>query len=128
MIIAGAASLTFPGLGYLFEEGLVSSKNGLVCPFDKKASGTVFGDSVGAVVMKRLADAERDGDTILAVIKGYGNSNDGQKKASFSAPSAYGKASNFGRHLFCLIRCMILPDFPYVDNLFQGKVLQLKQG
>merc|ERR1719326_929958 len=52
--IAGASSLTFPNLGYLYQEGLVNSTDGYVRPFDTDASGTVFGDGVGAVILKRL--------------------------------------------------------------------------
>lgn len=48
MAIAGAASLTFPNTGYLYEENLVYSKDGHVRPFDKGAAGTTFGDAVGA--------------------------------------------------------------------------------
>ena len=46
MAIAGASSLTFPNLGYLWEENLVYSRDGHVKPFDQGAAGTVFGDSV----------------------------------------------------------------------------------
>jgi acyl transferase domain-containing protein len=51
--IAGASSLTFPNLGYCYEEGMVGSRDGQVRPFDEKASGTLFGDGVGALVLKR---------------------------------------------------------------------------
>jgi acyl transferase domain-containing protein len=51
--IAGASSLTFPNLGYCYEEGMVGSSDGHVRPFDDSASGTLFGDGVGAVVLKR---------------------------------------------------------------------------
>jgi acyl transferase domain-containing protein len=46
------------------------SSDGHCRPFDADASGTVFSDGVGAVVLKRLADAKRDGDRIEAVIRG----------------------------------------------------------
>lgn len=51
--IAGASSLTFPNLGYCYEEGMVGSVDGHVRPFDEGASGTLFGDGVGAVILKR---------------------------------------------------------------------------
>ena len=64
LAIAGAASLSFPNFGYMYGEGLVGSTDGKVRPFDANASGTLFGDAVGAVVLKRLEDAERDGDFV----------------------------------------------------------------
>ena len=91
MSVAGGAALTFPGHGYLYEEGLVNSTDGKVRPFDADANGTVFGDAVGAVVMKRLADARRDGDNILASILGFGMSNDGARKAGYAAPGIAGQ-------------------------------------
>ena len=81
MALAGGAALTFPGTGYLYEQGLVNSIDGKVRPFDAAASGTVFGDAVGAVVLKRLADAVRDGDAPLATLKGFGVTNDGARRA-----------------------------------------------
>jgi acyl-coenzyme A synthetase/AMP-(fatty) acid ligase/acyl carrier protein len=79
--IAGASSLTFPNTGYLYSEGLVASPDGKVRPFDQKAGGTVFGDGVGAVVLKRLDDAKKDGDRIMAVVRGAAVTNDGRDKA-----------------------------------------------
>ena len=69
------------------------SPDGHCRAFDADAAGTVFGDGVGVVVLKRLADAERDGDTIYAVIRGTGVTNDGAGKASFAAPTAAGQAA-----------------------------------
>jgi surfactin synthase thioesterase subunit/acyl-CoA synthetase (AMP-forming)/AMP-acid ligase II/acyl carrier protein len=51
--VAGASSLTFPNMGYRYEKGMVGSTDGHVRPFDEDASGTLFGDGVGAVVLKR---------------------------------------------------------------------------
>jgi acyl transferase domain-containing protein len=50
-------------------------------PFDADADGTMAGEGVSMMVLKRLADAERDGDRIYAVIKGVGSSSDGKAKA-----------------------------------------------
>lgn len=88
MAVAGASSLNFPNFGYRYEDGLVGSEDGHVRPFDEAASGTLFGDSVGAVVLKRLDDAVEDGDHIWAVLSGFGVSNDGRMKAGYTAPSA----------------------------------------
>lgn len=47
-------------------------------PFDASADGTLLGEGQGVVVLKRLADAMRDGDRIYAVIKGMGTASDGR--------------------------------------------------
>ncbi|MDI6687837.1 MAG: SDR family NAD(P)-dependent oxidoreductase, partial [Desulfobacterales bacterium] len=60
-------------------------------PFSRDADGTVLGEGVGIVVLKRLKDAEEDNDKIYAVIKGVGSSSDG-KLQSIYAPSAEGQA------------------------------------
>ena len=60
-------------------------------PFSRDADGTVLGEGVGIVVLKRLKDAEEDNDKIYAVIKGVGSSSDG-KSQSIYAPRAEGQA------------------------------------
>ena len=91
--IAGGSSINASiKSGHLYAEGSILSKDGHCAPFDEHATGTVFSDGCGAVLLKRLDDAQRDGDTIFAVIKGVGVSNDGNDKASFTAPSAIGQA------------------------------------
>lgn len=93
MAIAGASSIKSPAKsGHLFDDGGVNSKDGHVHSFDAAATGTVFSDGVGAVLLKDYQAAIRDGDTIHAVIKGVGVNNDGGEKGSFSAPSAEGQA------------------------------------
>ena len=57
-----------------------------------KANGTVFGSGGGILVLKRLADAIADGDTIHAVIKGSAVNNDGSEKAGYTAPSVNSQA------------------------------------
>jgi len=54
-------------------------------PFDAAADGIVLGEGVATLVLKRLADAERDGDSIYAVIRGVGCSSDG-RSTSLTAP------------------------------------------
>ena len=88
----GGASVGFPQVqGYLYREGAMLSPDGRCRPFDARAAGTVFGDGVGAVVLERLEDALADGSRVLAVIRGAALSNDGNEKASFSAPSVAGQ-------------------------------------
>ncbi|AYL95861.1 polyketide synthase [Mucilaginibacter celer] len=91
--LAGAASITSPiKSGHIYEEGSIMSIDGHCRPFDAEASGTVFSDGAGVVLLKSLEDAERDGDTIYAVIKGIGVNNDGAEKGSFGGPNAQGQA------------------------------------
>jgi acyl transferase domain-containing protein/NAD(P)-dependent dehydrogenase (short-subunit alcohol dehydrogenase family) len=66
------------------------SPTGNAKPFDAAADGTILGEGLGIVVIKRLADAERDGDKIYAVIRGVGSSSDGKGDAIY-APSAAGQ-------------------------------------
>jgi len=67
------------------------SPTGDAKPFDAKADGTILGEGLGVLVLKRLADAERDGDKIYAVIKAIGSSSDGKGNAIY-APSPAGQA------------------------------------
>lgn len=89
--LAGASSITFPQAGYQYVEGHINSKDGKVRTFDANASGTILGDGVGVVVLKRLRDAVAAQDTIYAVIKAYATNNDGNQKAGYSAPSVKGQ-------------------------------------
>ncbi|HEY0733607.1 MAG TPA: amino acid adenylation domain-containing protein, partial [Herpetosiphonaceae bacterium] len=71
MALAGGASIVVPQVtGTLYQEGGILSPDGHCRAFDASAQGTVSGSGVGVVVLKRLADALEDGDSILAVIKG----------------------------------------------------------
>ncbi|MDA5282553.1 type I polyketide synthase, partial [Streptomyces sp. Isolate_45] len=79
--------------GYQYQEGGIFSPDGHCRTFDAEARGTVGGSGVGLVVLKRLADAVRDGDTIRAVIRGSAVNNDGADKVGFTAPSVTGQAS-----------------------------------
>ncbi|WP_146010217.1 non-ribosomal peptide synthetase/type I polyketide synthase [Acidimangrovimonas sediminis] len=92
--LAGGVSLTFPQKrGYLAVEGGMASPDGLCRPFDAEARGTVFSQGAGAVVLKRLEDAQAAGDRILGVIRGVGINNDGAGKIAFTAPSVGGQAA-----------------------------------
>ncbi|MEQ1695640.1 MAG: SDR family NAD(P)-dependent oxidoreductase [Hyphomicrobiaceae bacterium] len=92
MALAGASSLTFPQGGYLHVDGHIAARDGVCRTFDARADGTILGDGVGVVVLRRLDDALRDGDNVLAVIKGFAVNNDGARKAGYSAPSVRGQA------------------------------------
>ena len=67
------------------------SASGNAQPFNQEADGTILGEGIGVVALKRLADAERDGDRVYAVIKGVGSSSDGKGQAVY-APSPEGQA------------------------------------
>ncbi|MEH2921373.1 type I polyketide synthase [Samsonia erythrinae] len=94
LAVAGASSVSGKGpRGYTAQhEGMLSPK-GICRPFDQYADGSVFGDGVGTVVLKRYDEAVRDGDPIKAVIRGWAVRNDGNNKAGFSAPSVHGQCS-----------------------------------
>ncbi|MES0174007.1 alpha/beta fold hydrolase [Mesorhizobium sp. M0006] len=93
MALAGAASITFPQAGYQYVKDFINSSDGVCRTFDADANGTVLGDGVGVVVLKRLEDALAADDPIHAVVKGCAINNDGRAKSSFSAPSARGQAA-----------------------------------
>jgi polyketide synthase 12 len=92
MALAGGVSVRVPqGRGYVFEEGSILSPDGVCRPFDAAANGTVFSSGLGVVVLRRLADAIADRDTVHAVITGSAVNNDGSVKAGFAAPSVEGQ-------------------------------------
>jgi acyl transferase domain-containing protein/glutamate-1-semialdehyde aminotransferase len=93
MALAGGVSVTLPQKrGYLQYDGAITSPDGYCRPFDVDSAGTVFGNGLGIVVLKRLSEAIADGDHIYAVIKGAALNNDGSGKVSFLAPSVGGHA------------------------------------
>ncbi|NNB91872.1 non-ribosomal peptide synthetase/type I polyketide synthase, partial [Corallococcus exiguus] len=92
--LAGASRLSLPQrTGYVAQEGLIFSPDGHCRAFDARAQGTLPGNGVGTVVLKRLEDAVRDGDAIYAVIRGSALNNDGKNKSGFTAPSVQGQAA-----------------------------------
>jgi amino acid adenylation domain-containing protein len=91
--LAGGIDISVPQKsGFLYQEGGTFTRDGHCRPFDADASGTMFCDGAGVVVLKRLADALADGDTIYAVVRGTARNNNGARPASFLAPSADGQA------------------------------------
>lgn len=93
MAIAGGSTIELPqNRGYIYKEGEVLSPDGHCHAFDHRARGTVFGSGAGAVVLRRMEDAVRDGDHIWAVLKGTAVNNDGASKAGYLAPSVEGQA------------------------------------
>lgn len=94
MALAGGVSLNLlQPVGYRHQPGAIFSPDGHCRAFDERAAGTVLGSGAGVVVLKRLEDAWRDGDTIHAVIRGSATNNDGADKVGFTAPSVNGQAA-----------------------------------
>ena len=97
VMLCGGANLDNSPVSYLsFTKTPACSKTGKIKPFDANADGMIIGDGVGIMVLKRLSDAERDGDKIYAVIRGSGSSSDGRAKSIY-APSKEGQVRALNR-------------------------------
>ncbi len=91
VVIAGGVHLAIPGpLFQVFCQLGALSATEQIRPYDTSADGTLAGDGVGMVVLKRLRDAQQDGDRVYAVIKGIGVASDG-RGLSVMAPRADGE-------------------------------------
>lgn len=91
--LCGGVTLNIPHkAGYCYEEGLIFSPDGHCRAFSNEANGTVFGEGVGVVALKRYADALEDGDNIIAVVRSAAVNNDGRDKVGYTAPSINGQA------------------------------------
>ncbi|GAB3946974.1 hypothetical protein GCM10029976_075420 [Kribbella albertanoniae] len=100
LALAGAAAVRLPqDAGYRYVPGSILSQSGHCRPFDAEADGTVGGNGVAAVLLKRLDRAIADGDTIHGVILGSAVNNDGTSKVGFTAPSVSGQAEVVRRAL-----------------------------
>jgi acyl transferase domain-containing protein/phosphopantetheinyl transferase len=75
---------------YVFAQIGALSPSGVIRPFDRRADGLLAGEGGGAVVLKRLGDAIRDGDAIYAILKGVGSASDG-REVDVLAPSCPGQ-------------------------------------
>ena len=93
MALAGGVAVSVPQKkGYFYQPGGILSPDGHCRTFDAEGQGTVVGNGVGIVLLKRLSDAINDGDTIRAVIRGAALNNDGSLKVGYTAPSISGQA------------------------------------
>ncbi|MEZ4238075.1 MAG: beta-ketoacyl synthase N-terminal-like domain-containing protein [Myxococcota bacterium] len=96
-VVVGGADLHNAVNDYLlFDSVHALSPTGRSRPFDADADGISLGEGVAAVVCKRLADAERDGDRIYAVIKGIAGSSDG-RSLGLTAPRREGQTAALDR-------------------------------
>ena len=94
LAVAGGCRIRIPAtVGYVYQEDGIPSPDGHCRAFDADARGTVIASGAAVVTLKRLSDAERDEDTIYAVIKGSAINNDGAAKIGFTAPSIEGQAA-----------------------------------
>ncbi|MCJ0869780.1 type I polyketide synthase [Streptomyces sp. AP-93] len=91
MVLCGGADVHNGINDYLlFSSVRALSPGGRCRPFDAAADGIALGEGVGALVLKRLADAERDGDRVYAVIKAVGAASDG-RSLGLTAPRPEGQ-------------------------------------
>ncbi|MEY9856911.1 acyl transferase domain-containing protein [Catenulispora sp. GAS73] len=121
-LVSGRADLMISGgcdaentiLMYLcFSKTPALSKSGVIRPFDEKSDGTMIGEGMGMLALKRLEDAERDGDRIYSVLRGIGSSSDGRFKSIY-APRKEGQVvalqrayndAGFGPEQVGLVEC-----------------------
>lgn len=89
-VVAGVNFTNVPGFWYLFSQLGAFSPSGRIRPFDTQADGILIGEGAGAVVLKRVEDALRDGDRVYALVKGLGSTSDG-KAVGVLAPSTRGQ-------------------------------------
>ncbi|GHT66520.1 hypothetical protein AGMMS50239_28110 [Bacteroidia bacterium] len=91
MVLLGGTELHNSLVDYIMFSSLrLLSRKGSCATFDADADGIVLGEGIGVLILKRLEDAERDGNKIYAVIKGIGGSSDG-RNLGITAPSRQGE-------------------------------------
>lgn len=92
MTLSGGVTIKYPKVnGYDFYQGGMVSSDGHIRAFDQSATGTVYSDGMGILLLKRMEDALEDGDTIRAVIKGSAVSSDGGDRVGYTAPGVNGQ-------------------------------------
>ncbi|OBT09137.1 beta-hydroxyacyl-ACP dehydratase [Shewanella sp. UCD-FRSSP16_17] len=97
MMLAGAVSGADPffiNMGFSIFHAYPD--HGISAPFDSNSKGLFAGEGAGVLVLKRLEDAERDGDHIYALVSGIGLSNDGKGQFVLS-PNSDGQVKAFER-------------------------------
>ncbi|GAA1324651.1 SDR family NAD(P)-dependent oxidoreductase [Pseudonocardia xinjiangensis] len=91
LMIVGGCDTENTIFGFMcFSRTQALSRSGRIKPFDDTADGTLVGEGIGMLAVKRLADARRDGDRVYAVVRGIGSSSDG-RYGSIYAPRASGQ-------------------------------------
>ena len=94
LALAGGVALMLPQpSGYFYEEGGILSSDGKCRTFDAQSQGSVMGNGVGVVALKRLKEALEDGDHVYAVIRGSATNNDGSVRVGYTAPGLNGQSA-----------------------------------
>ncbi|HAJ60658.1 MAG TPA: 6-deoxyerythronolide-B synthase [Cyanobacteria bacterium UBA8543] len=96
MMLAGGIHSSTPPQSFMMFCQVNALTRSKIRPFDKSADGTLLGEGLGIVVLKRLAKAQQDGDRIYAVIKAMGSSSDG-KALGLLAPRFEGEVLTLQR-------------------------------
>ncbi|MBX3711495.1 MAG: SDR family NAD(P)-dependent oxidoreductase [Lysobacter sp.] len=90
-LAGGVNVMSGPAMQVMTSQVGMLSPDGRCFAFDARANGIANGEGVGVILLKRLADAERDGDRIEAVIEGWGVNQDGRTNG-ITAPNAESQA------------------------------------
>ncbi|MFN7660877.1 MAG: beta-ketoacyl synthase N-terminal-like domain-containing protein, partial [Dolichospermum sp.] len=97
MMLTGGVDTDNTIMAYIsFSKTPAVSPSNNVKPFDAKSDGMMLGEGIGMILLKRLEDAQKDGDKIYAVIKGIGTSSDGRYKSIY-APRTEGQVKALER-------------------------------
>ncbi|RLP97993.1 amino acid adenylation protein [Micromonospora sp. BL1] len=89
LALAGGSTVMWPR----HRSGGLASPDGRCRAFDEAGSGSGFGSGAGVVALRRLADAQADGDRIYAILPGWAVTNDGPDRAGFAVPGPAGQAA-----------------------------------
>ncbi|MFF4227957.1 beta-ketoacyl synthase N-terminal-like domain-containing protein, partial [Streptomyces sp. NPDC001820] len=84
MLVGGCDAENTIFMYLCFSKTPALSKSGQIRPFDKDADGTLIGEGIGMLALRRLSDAKRDGNQIYAVLRGFGTSSDGRFKSIYA--------------------------------------------
>jgi polyketide-type polyunsaturated fatty acid synthase PfaA len=84
VITGGADTANDPFTFMCFSKTPALSMTSVCAPFSERADGTMLGEGLAMVALRRLDDAERDGDRIYAVLRGWGASSDGKAKSIYA--------------------------------------------
>lgn len=95
-VAAGIFVSLSPTFLYAFHQLGALSRAQAIRPFDRRADGLLVGEGGGAVVLKRLVDARRDGDRVYAILKGAASASDG-REVDVLAPSSAGQVEALAR-------------------------------
>jgi acyl transferase domain-containing protein len=97
LVITGGADTTNDPFTFMcFSKTPALSLSSQCRPFSESADGTMLGEGISMFALKRLADAERDGDRVYAVVRGCGGSSDGRAKSIY-APRWEGQVKSLER-------------------------------